>query len=242
MTSKVSFIFGPVETEIAAKLDDTLHGPARPEKELLKSSTERLGPEATVSMQKALFFAKSLQSKDPTHRSFEVYFSHPVRVASFVLRMQAAPKFETVLIALLHNLYELTGMTETDVIRECYSDRMSKAIRLLTIDRLQERNPEYLKRFYGQIEAFGPDLSLIRCVDKLDNIMELELIADKDVYSSYLDLAETFVQPMAQRLTPEFGAYFAQVIAALRKRSFQPELRKRYDALVGAHLKEASRT
>jgi len=110
---------------------------------------------------------------------------------------------------------------------------------LLTIDRRRETEPGYLLNFYSDIERFGESLSLIRCVDKWDNILELELLEDDRARTSYLDLADRFVTPMAWRLSPEFGRYFEETIAYIRPRPFRADLRRRYDSLIESRRTDA---
>jgi (p)ppGpp synthase/HD superfamily hydrolase len=235
-------VFGTIEGEVERKLIDSLEGPARAEAELGRLCAGRFGDAAFAEVQRALRFVRSLPSKDPTHPSLEVYLSHPIRVACFVTRLQCEPQVEALLTALLHNVYEVTGLQESALVANGFNERLARGIRLLTIDRRRETDPGYLLKFYSEIELFGENLSLIRCVDKWDNILELELLEDDRVRTSYLDLAHQFVAPMARRLSPDFGRYFEETIACIRPRPFRADLRRRYDELIDSRRKESMHT
>ena len=44
---------------------------------------------------------------------------------------------------------------------------------VLTVDRDRDRDPTYLADHYAEIEAYGPQLVLIKCIDRLDNVLGL---------------------------------------------------------------------
>jgi (p)ppGpp synthase/HD superfamily hydrolase len=235
-------VFGPVEGEVDRKLTDSVAGPPRAETELGRLCVERFGTVALADVHRALRLVRSLPSKEPTHPSLEVYLSHPIRVACFVTRLQSEPRVDALLTALLHNVYEVAGLDESALVAHGFSERLARGIRLLTIDRERETDPSYLLKFYSDIERFGEVLSLIRCVDKWDNILELQLLEDERARMTYLDLADQFVTPMARRLSPEFGRYFEETIAYIRPRPFRADLRRRYDQLIASRRKESAQT
>jgi hypothetical protein len=151
------------------------------------------------------------------------------------LEMQQNPDVDTVLISLLHNVFEVCELQDKDLKDAGYRDYVIKAIRLLTIDRNLETDPEYLTGFYGKIEAFGENLSLVRCLDKLDNLLGLELFEENSDRDSYIDLAQRFVSPMAHRLSDKFGRYFKEVVAYMRATGCKQELKEQYDRFIREH-------
>jgi (p)ppGpp synthase/HD superfamily hydrolase len=185
--------------------------------------------EEVEEVRKTIHFAKNLESQSPDHPATAAYFSHPIRVATFGFRMQSSPQLDTVLIGVMHNIFEVCDLDETALIKLGYRDSVAQAIRLLTIDREFEEDPDYLAKFYGNIEAHSANLSLIRCCDKLDNLMVWELFEESDFRTKYIDLALQFVAPMASRLSPEFGKYFEEVVEYSRKVGCQPDLKAQYE-------------
>jgi (p)ppGpp synthase/HD superfamily hydrolase len=176
-----------------------------------------------VEVQRTLSFARSLKPCAAGYPSLLRYLAHPLRVAICVTKIQVNPRVETVRIALLHNVFEVCGLKEEDLMEAGFSRYVAQAIRLLTIDRTLEEDHEYLKMFYDKIEAFDDNLSLVRVIDKLDNLLSLDLCEDDDTRCRYIHLAALFVTPMAYRLSSELGQYFEAVIAFVRKRTEFPQ-------------------
>jgi (p)ppGpp synthase/HD superfamily hydrolase len=176
----------------------------------------RFDAAGAARVRKALAFARSLTAATGDHPSIDVYLTHPLRIALFCLDL--APDWDAAGIetALLHNAFEIGGVDEAALAAAGFRADLGAEIRLLTIERAHETDRAYLAGFYGAIEARGPALSLIRCVDKLDNLMGAAAIADPAVHASYIALAEEFVAPMAARLDSAFGAYFATLAAHAR--------------------------
>lgn len=176
----------------------------------------RFDASGAARVRQAFAFARSLTAATGDHPSIDVYLTHPLRIALFCLDL--APDWDAAGIetALLHNAFEIGGVDEAALAAVGFRPDLGAEIRLLTIERARETDRVYLAGFYGAIEGRGPALSLIRCVDKLDNLMGAAAIADPGVHASYIALAEEFVAPMAARLDPAFGAYFAAIAAHAR--------------------------
>lgn len=205
-----------IEIEAAEKIESAMQYADNVELHFLELCKKDFAPAQFQEINRTLAFARHLKSRDPNHPSMRAYFSHPVRVATLALRLMRHSSLETVMMCLTHNVFEVSGLQEQDLLNEGVDKRVADGIRLLTIDRPQQYDPEYLKEFHRKIEASGTDLMLIRCVDRLDNLLGLELIERSDRLTMYLDLSEQFVVPMADRLSSEFGLYFQDVIAYAR--------------------------
>jgi (p)ppGpp synthase/HD superfamily hydrolase len=228
-TMPISFSLRAIEAETADKVSSMVQYSDALEDNLLYLCGKRFSAADVKRIEQTIFFGKSLESKDRNHPSMRVYFSHPVRVATLALRLESEACMETVETGLLHNVFEVSGLQENDLLRASYSDRMVRGIRLLTIDRQHQYDPDYLAGFYSEIEAFGEDLALIKCVDKLDNLLAFELFERTQAIEMYLDMCERFVVPMAQRLSDELSDYFREVIAYMRASSCKQDLRAQYE-------------
>lgn len=186
-----------------------------------------LGEAGATRVARAYDFAQRQAAATGDHPSIALYMSHPLRIALFCLALAPDPDAALVETALLHNAFEVSGLDEAALIAAGFAADLAHDVRLLTIDRAHETDLAYLKRFYGAIEARGPHLALLRCVDKLDNLLGAAAIDDAQIHRSYVDLAERFVGPMAGRLEPEFGAYFDAVVAQARAHGPDPAFAKR---------------
>lgn len=228
-TISIKFCLQPVEVEAADKVASMMERPEESEKLLLQLCSERLSQSAIRSVNRALTYAKSLESTDPNHPSMRAYFSHPLRVARLALQLLEQPAAEIVSMGLLHNVFEVSGLTEGDLLEAGFSERLASGIRLTTIDRKQQYEEPYLAKFYERIHEFGDDLTLIKCVDKLDNLLAFQLFERTPQIERYMTLCEQFVTPLAGRLSSDFGAYVQQTIDYMRAAGCDYALKTEYE-------------
>jgi (p)ppGpp synthase/HD superfamily hydrolase len=205
---------------IQAEIDEKVASSLRPsdfaKDRFMRLCHERLQGSDLREVQKALSYAKSLPSTDSQHPSMRAYFAHPLRVATFVLRLLVRPTPETVVMGLVHNVFEVSGLNETDLVNAGFSPRLAEGIRRLTIERSRQYDEDYLTIFYQDIETFGSDLALVKCSDRLDNLLGFDLIERSEKLSLYLDLSERFVVAMADHLHPDFGNYLHALIVRMK--------------------------
>lgn len=228
-TISINFCLQPVEVEAADKVASMMVRPEESETALLSVCAERLPAAAMKKIERALAFAKSLESNNASHPSMRAYFSHPLRVARLAFQLLTPPSVEIVSIGLLHNVFEVTGLTEGELLEAGFSERMASGIRLMTVDRERQFDDAYLTSFYRRIHDFGDDLALIKCVDKLDNLLAFQLF-DGAVRDQYLETTDRFVTPLAAQLSTAFGDYFASVIRYMRAAGCDQELKAQYEA------------
>ena len=216
-TISIKFNLQPVAVEAADKVASMKQRPEESEKVLLQLCSERLSKSELQSLDRALSYAKSLESTNASHPSMRAYFSHPLRVARIAFQLLEQASAEIVSMGLLHNVFEVSGLTEGDLLEAGFSERLASGIRLTTIDRERQYDELYLAKFYGRIQEFGDDLALIKCVDKLDNLLAFQLFERTPEIERYMALCEQFVVPLAARLCVELGEYVQETIDYMRK-------------------------
>jgi len=227
-TNTLNFSLKPVEIEAREKVSSMMAGPEDSEAALLTLCSEKLPEPQFKNVKRTLSYARSLDSTNASHPSMRAYFSHPVRVAKLALQLLDQPSEEIVSMGLLHNVFEVTGLTEGDLLESGYSERMASGIRLTTIDRERQYDEAYLIKFYDRIKQFGDDLALIKCVDKLDNLLAFELFERTPEIERYLALGAQFVVPLASQLSSDLGAYVQQTIDFMRSAGCNNSLRTQY--------------
>ncbi|HKG45134.1 MAG TPA: hypothetical protein VKB02_00285 [Pyrinomonadaceae bacterium] len=228
-TISIKLCLRPVSTEADDKVSSMMQRPEETEKTLLQLCSDRLSKSEMRSVNRALAYAKSLESTDPNHPSMRVYFSHPLRVAHIAFQLLEQPSAEIVSMGLLHNVFEVSGLTEGDLLEAGFSERLASGIRLTTIDRERQYDEQYLTKFYGRIQEFGDDLTLIKCVDKLDNLLAFQLFERTPNIERYMSLCEQFVVPLAGGLSSDFGDYVQQAIDYMRSVGCDDRLREQYE-------------
>lgn len=230
---KVSLHFLSVAEEVALKLESMVSPADETLKKFIKLLDERLNS-AVPLVSQILGRLECLPSVTPDHPSMRAYMIHPIRVAHSVLAAMEQPSVNAVITALLHNLFELSGLNEDDVQHWGLPPSIAPNIRLLTIDRRFESDIAYLKGFYGDIEATSEELVLVRCMDKLDNLLGAQIIDDPSFRRDYIELADRFLTPMARQLDFKFGEYFSEACSFARHAPFLPEVRQRFDCFVAS--------
>lgn len=224
----INFCLRPVAVEATEKVASMMERPEESEKVLLQICAERLSDSQLRKVNHALAYAKSLESTDPNHPSMRAYFSHPIRVAHIAFQLLEQPAAEIVAMGLVHNVFEVSGLTEGDLLEAGFSERLAVGIRLTTIDRKQQYDEAYLAKFYGRIQAFGDDLTLIKCVDKLDNLLAFQLFERTPEIERYMSLCEQFVVPLAGGLSSDFGRYVQETIDYMRAVGCDDQLKDQY--------------
>lgn len=228
----VNFSLRPIELEAADKVASMVEISPKPERDLFALCDARLDEAGVEEVQHSLAFARSLKSTNADHPSMHVYLSHPLRVAKISLQLLSEPLAKSVSLALLHNVFEVSGLTEPDLSKAGYDEHLARGIRLLTIDRKLQYDPTYLETFYANIESYSPELVLIKSVDRIDNLLAFELIERTDRINTYLELSDRFITPMATRLCPELGQYHADLIRHMSAIGCDHSLKARYDAFL----------
>ncbi len=229
---QLRFIYQSIKEEEEIKLRSYLESYENLENSLITYSRNFFDEEKMQKVERIKSFVKNINSNCNDHPCFRIYLTHPYRVAYYAIRLSCNPSVDLFTLGVLHNVYEVTGLLSEDLKKNSVNPKVANAIKLLTIVRKNESDPSYLADFYGAIEAHSSDLALIRCVDKLDNLLGTAIIEDDYFKKSYIDLAEQFVAPMAMRLNKEFGDYFYAICEYMKGVSFRPNLKKSLDDLI----------
>lgn len=223
----VRLVFDSLEEEIERKVESMLSDSDLFGAELKCQIKKLFGIEGESATDATLRYAKSHPIVNDEH-SMAGYMNHPIRIASFSVRMVYPPSLKVMHIGLMHNVYEVCGLVESDIERQGYSSEIAKAIRLMTIDRNHQEEIDYLTQYYGAIEAFSEELALLKCLDKIDNMLAFELVEDECHKAIYLELVQRFVTPMAARLSPQLGSFCDDLVAYMLQAGCRRDLRERY--------------
>ena len=227
---KMDMIFQSIEIEVAEKIETMMTISGHSREKLLHISKKKFSPKQEKTVASTINFAKSLTSVDTHHPSIQAYINHPVRVSTMVLQSLKENQYEYTIIGLLHNVYEIGGLTESYIVQAGYNESTSRAIRTLTIDRKKQYDTDYLSSYYKAIRDFSPELALVRCLDKLDNMLAFELIREENNRSLYLKLIHRFIVPMAKELSPDLGFYIEELGEYMQTVGCNPDLAERYES------------
>jgi (p)ppGpp synthase/HD superfamily hydrolase len=219
-------VFGTVEEERAGKMASLTSDAVVSERLFLDAlGAARLpGPIET-----ALEFAKSLDFSKSSLRSS--YLSHPLRVATFLLKIAPRSSADHVITALLHNVPETTDVKHDELERR-FGKTAADGIRALCVDRAAQAagKDAYLDGYYRRIHAAGDTVALIKLLDKMDNLFVLCLNPDDAVRADYMVEIRARLLPFAVRLDAGLGAYLSELVDDAEHAGFSADLKSRLEA------------
>lgn len=177
---------------------------------LLKSLTKAERVEAINVRQ----LAENLKYKHAGLGSKE-YFLHPLRVGSIAGIANPEKNILNVQIGMLHNIYEVTDLQKSDVLKIADSE-VEKIIAGLTIDRKLQFDSGYLIEYYGTISSFPYKLGIIKVIDKIDNLFTLNTTASSEVKDRYLQEIADYVVPLCDLVSPQLSKLIRNIAEWVR--------------------------
>lgn len=147
-----------------------------------------------------------------------IYLNHPLRVAAMVAREVPGVTEDTLVVALLHNILEVSKVSIGEI-RDLFGEPTALAIKALTIDR-SRRDRNYLNEYYSRIEATPAGCATVKVADKLDNIYMICFNPSQDTRVSYLDEIDEWVIPLASRTVPQLATRLEEASIVMRELGF----------------------
>jgi (p)ppGpp synthase/HD superfamily hydrolase len=167
----------------------------------------------------ALEFASQLDYRHPG-MSKASYLAHPLRVAGMAAQLASPNEEGLIVVALLHNVFEVTAVTSEEISKRFGHD-ISGIISILTVDRKLQPLREYRQSYYAEILR-SRAATRIKVLDKLDNMFVLCLNPDEQVRHDYLLEIEEFVLPLVEHHVPALELYFRELLADCRSLGHLP--------------------
>ena len=226
---KFNLYFGPVREEVQKKNLSMIHVSSDSEDSFVRLCEKNLSKDSMEEIFSAMIFSKSIDIIDKNHASNDAYFVHALRVAKHTLCSLVEPDVELVKTALIHNVFEISGISRNELIESGFSDFTADAIDIQTVDRARQFNDDYLEVYYKNIKDFGPRLMLLRCLDKLDNLQAFQLIPEGDLRTNWLKNTKDYIFPMAKEIDKVFGDYFLETLEYMDSVGCDENLRIQYE-------------
>jgi (p)ppGpp synthase/HD superfamily hydrolase len=177
---------------------------------LLKSLTKTECAEAISVRQ----LAENLNYKHAGLGSKE-YFLHPLRVGSIAGIANPERQILNVKVGMLHNIYEVTDLQKSDVLKIADSE-VEKIIAGLTINRKLQFDSGYLIEYYGIISGFPYKLGIIKVIDKIDNLFTLNSTASSEIKARYLQEIADHVVPLCDLVSPQLSKLLRNIAEWVR--------------------------
>lgn len=160
------------------------------------------------SLLKTLSFIDNIDFSHPGLSAAE-YINHPLRVS--VMLSLITDDIKCINTGLIHNLFEVSNIKESTILN-LYGKEILDALIALTVDRKKEKEKEYKKSYYHRIMNLPEFVSIVKCLDKLDNLFLLCLNPNNDMRKWYLEEIEEFVLPMVKTNIPSLFLYYKQLV------------------------------
>lgn len=225
----MKIVFETIEKEIGRK-NESLFSPLEVlEKVFLSLCEQKFSKKEVLSIQDLFKFLHEIKIKSTYYPSIILYLNHPIRIAEYALNMQEVPDLTTIKIALMHNIFEISDLTRQDLEGRGFSKEVLNALELFPVDRVRQYDLDYLKDYYARFENFGPNVSLIKCLDKIDNLFGLLHVEKDEKRIKYVDMSMKFIGPMAYKLSEDFENYFMDLANKVRDVECDTELKDRYE-------------
>jgi len=158
---------------------------------------------------KTINFINKVNFVHPSLNSSE-YKTHPLRVAKIVYQINKDVDFNILNVALLHNIFEISEVTEEELLKK-YNDDVLGSLKRLKINRLLENNIQYKEEYYYGISK-DRLAAIIKTIDKFDNLFLLCLNNNDKIRTLYLDEVERFVYPLVEEYIPSLFGYYKELV------------------------------
>ncbi len=205
--AKSFFRFAAIDVEIARRLASDTVPAEQLAGEVLDMARSALADEAERQRIASLFTA--LQS---AYDAIGSSFAHPVRVTASYLLAGEALSYDSISLAISHNIREVGKGNLVDIEDAFLSPQVRQDIGLLTIKRSSERDPAYLTDYYDRILDTG--LMVLKGHDKLDNFLGF---ARREVDPFYYGVVDDYVCPRLEPIDAELARYLGEVSKYVRR-------------------------
>jgi (p)ppGpp synthase/HD superfamily hydrolase len=208
-------VLGPLEAERESRLRSRTAGSIDAVASL-RAAMACLAPADAVMVEDALRFARGLGYDHPGLTT-DAYLAHPVRMAVLSLRLTEPYSVLAAVIALVHNVLEVTSTARASLEQRLGRD-VAAAVELLAVDRSRQHDRTYVESYYAAIRAADPAVGLVKILDKLDNLFLLDVNPDHETRRRYLAEIERELVPIAGDIAPRLMPYLVMLIDDQRAR------------------------
>lgn len=159
---------------------------------------------------KTINYIKNIDFSHPGLTSAE-YINHPLRVTAIISQIDQNINADILDIALLHNILEVSTISEEELALS-FNQTIIKALKALKIDRSLETDIHYKNKYYNDINSLSCGVSIVKAIDKFDNLFLLCLNSNDTIRDSYITEIEAFILPIVKNHIPSLFEYFYNLV------------------------------
>ena len=102
----------------------------------------------------------------------KTYLAHVLRVTKMSLLAQPKMAKELIILSMIHNIFEATNMNELELLNY-FDNKTIERVKILKINREKQNFNSYLTTYYSAIKDSHISVSIVKIIDKIDNIFTL---------------------------------------------------------------------
>ncbi len=155
-------------------------------------------------------FSKNMNYDHPGLSS-NIYFYHPLRVCILSTKIFPKKSPELMTLCLLHNIFETTKINER-IVEKIFGNKISKYLKILTVDRKKEWKKGYKKNYYKKIDFSNQNVTLVKIIDKLDNLYLLKNNKNQKIKKRYLEEVQRYILPLVKKKAGHIHKYYENLI------------------------------
>ena len=172
----------------------------------------RFNKKISTKLISAFNFAKKIKYKHTkSKKNSYAYFTHPLRVSLYCIKLRMVNKLDIGILSLLHNVLEVSSMHKK-ILKKRFGNELVYYLDCLNIDRSKRWNESYLKKYYKKIYSTNKIAQIVKCMDKFDNLFLLHENKDKLIKKKYIHEINKFVIPMVKKYLPDLLSYYRLLI------------------------------
>ena len=159
----------------------------------------------------------------------ESYITHPIRLVTNLLNYNPKIKTDYILVALLHNIPEVTDIKIEDLSSK-YNSFIANCVSLLLINRELQPNykiSSYLDNYYLNLTNHSTELKLIKLFDKIDNLPVLSNNPNDEVRKDYINEIEHYLLDFSYKQSEILGNTVKNYLDNAKKVGYSQEIRDR---------------
>lgn len=141
----------------------------------------------------------------------KTYLAHVLRVTKMSILAQPKLSKELIILSMIHNIFESTDLNETDLLNY-FDNKIIERVKILKINREKQYLNSYLTIYYSSIQNAHISVSIVKIIDKIDNIFTLCLNPNLEKRKVYLKQIEDFVIPLTMLKLPNIYKYLIKLV------------------------------
>ena len=102
----------------------------------------------------------------------KTYLAHVLRVTKMSILAQPKLAKELIILSMIHNIFEATNMNETELLNY-FDNKTIERVKILKINKEKQNLNSYLTTYYSTIKDAHISVSIVKIIDKIDNIFTL---------------------------------------------------------------------